>query len=432
MKKTISIIAMATLCLFLSVTAQAQVTKQTYKPVKIGDRIPDVTLTNIYNYKTTKTNLSDFKAKLIILDFWATYCTSCASDFPKTEELQKKYGVEVQFIKVTNQTRAEALPFLEKFYKDKPSIIPSITDDKVFHKLFPHHSIPHYVWLDQSGKVVAATTGNQIKEKYIDRFLNTDTIGNMRVKIDIDTKKPLFIASDLLKNNQLKYYSIFFRGRYYGMNPGFRRINNDSGVQTGVAMTNLSLSIMYSLIMSNLFEQKGQQYQESRSIILVKNPALLIDNDEVEDDDLDERYTYGCNAPDLKNVPLYQYILEDLNRYTNYLGSIEKTKVKCLLLRRKGSADKIKTKGGVSQNTLFSDTESKITNYSLKYFMISLTGLPFIKAPLFDETGYNFNVDISLSKQTSLSGLRKELKAYNLELVEGVRYLDMFVLRDKK
>lgn len=182
---------MATLCLFFSAPSQAQSVTSTFKPVKIGGRIPDVTLTNVCNYETTKTNLSDFKAKLIILDFWATSCTSCLANFSKIEELQKKYGGEVQFIKVTCQPRAEILPFLEELYKTDPSAIPVVTDDSALHQLFPHINLPHYVWLDQTGKVVATTTAEQLTVENIDRFLSNDNIGNMRMKVDTDNTKSL-------------------------------------------------------------------------------------------------------------------------------------------------------------------------------------------------------------------------------------------------
>lgn len=182
---------MATLCLFFSAPSQAQSVTPIVKPVKIGGRIPDVTLTNVYNYETTKTNLSDFKAKLIILDFWATLCTSCLANFPKTEALQKKYEGEVQFIKVTYQPKAEILLFLEKLHKTDPSAIPMVTDDSALHQLFPHINLPHYVWLDQTGKVVATTTAEQLTAENIDQFLSDDNIGNMHMKVDTDNSKSL-------------------------------------------------------------------------------------------------------------------------------------------------------------------------------------------------------------------------------------------------
>lgn len=182
---------MATLCLFFSAPSHAQSVAPTFKPVKIGGRIPDVTLTNVYNYETTKTNPSDFKAKLIILDFWATSCTSCLANSPKTEELQKKYGGEVQFIKVTYQPKAEVLPFLEELHKTHPSAIPVVTDDSALHQLFPHINLPHYVWLDQTGKVVATTTTEQVTAENVDYFLSNDNIGNMHMKVDMNNSKSL-------------------------------------------------------------------------------------------------------------------------------------------------------------------------------------------------------------------------------------------------
>lgn len=182
---------MATLCLFFSAPSQAQSVTTTFKRVKIGGRIPDVTLTNVYNYETTKINLSDFKAKLIILDFWATSCTSCLANFSETEQLQKKYGGEVQFIKVTCQPRAEVLPFLEKLHKTHPSAIPVVTNDSALHQLFPHINLPHYVWLDQTGKVIATTIIEELTVENIDQFLNHDNIGDMRMKVDMDDSKSL-------------------------------------------------------------------------------------------------------------------------------------------------------------------------------------------------------------------------------------------------
>ncbi|WP_367866688.1 TlpA family protein disulfide reductase [Pedobacter sp. WC2423] len=428
MKKTISIIAMATLCLFLSVQAQIQVTKPTYKPVKIGDRIPDVTLTNIYNYKTTKTNLSDFKAKLIILDFWATWCTSCLVNFPKIEKLQKNYGGEVQFIKVAYQPKEEVLPFLEKFYKGKPSVIPVVTNDIILDQLFPHIYLPHYVWLDQAGNVVATTTSDQITIENIDRFLSSDSIGDMRLKVDLDDAEPLFINNELLKNNELKHYSVFLKGLYDGLGSGVNEQFNKAGKLTGLNITNMALLSMYEQVASGLFKQRGKTYSKTRSLILVKDPALIAHKSGAGPNGF---YTYAGNAPELKDTLVYQHVFDELNRYSDYRGSIEKIKVKCLVLRRTSKVDKMKTKGGTPKSQRFTDPDAKLINYPLTILLLRISELPFINMPLIDETGYKEPVDIQVLKRDDLTALRQSLKAYDLELIAGIRELDMFVLRDK-
>lgn len=42
------------------------------RELTIGDTLPDVEINNIVNYKAKSVKASDFKGKLLILDFWAT------------------------------------------------------------------------------------------------------------------------------------------------------------------------------------------------------------------------------------------------------------------------------------------------------------------------------------------------------------------------
>ena len=48
---------------------------QPVKALKIGDTVPDITITSVYNYPASTIHLSDLKGKLVILDFWATWCS---------------------------------------------------------------------------------------------------------------------------------------------------------------------------------------------------------------------------------------------------------------------------------------------------------------------------------------------------------------------
>jgi len=64
------------------------------KPLKIGDKVPDIEF-KLVDSKTggiSKGKLSDYKGKLVIIDFWASWCYSCLHKFPKMDELQKKYS----------------------------------------------------------------------------------------------------------------------------------------------------------------------------------------------------------------------------------------------------------------------------------------------------------------------------------------------------
>lgn len=47
-----------------------------------------------------KVRLSDFKGKMIVVDFWATWCGPCKAEFPAYKELEEQYGEDVHFVSV--------------------------------------------------------------------------------------------------------------------------------------------------------------------------------------------------------------------------------------------------------------------------------------------------------------------------------------------
>lgn len=55
----------------------------------VGRQAPDFTLEGLSGYKV---RLSDYKGKVILLDFWATWCTPCQTEVPRFISLQNAYG----------------------------------------------------------------------------------------------------------------------------------------------------------------------------------------------------------------------------------------------------------------------------------------------------------------------------------------------------
>lgn len=68
------------------------------KLLKPGTVAPDFILPMMNNYKV---QLSEFKGKYVLLDFWATWCPDCRKDIPAVKELYDKYGSKVVFIGVS-------------------------------------------------------------------------------------------------------------------------------------------------------------------------------------------------------------------------------------------------------------------------------------------------------------------------------------------
>lgn len=64
--------------------------------LKIGDRVPEIIISKIIGDSKPDAKISDFKDKLLILDFWDTFCGSCIEALPKLDSLQQKFGNKIK------------------------------------------------------------------------------------------------------------------------------------------------------------------------------------------------------------------------------------------------------------------------------------------------------------------------------------------------
>jgi thiol-disulfide isomerase/thioredoxin len=78
--------------------------------LKVGDAMPD------FAHLELEGKLPDsLKGKVVILDFWASWCLPCAASFPAMDQLQKKYGDRLVIIAVNvDEKKANMDAFLKK------------------------------------------------------------------------------------------------------------------------------------------------------------------------------------------------------------------------------------------------------------------------------------------------------------------------------
>lgn len=100
--------------------------------------------------------LGDMKGKVVILDFWATYCLPCIKAVPHLKQLQAKYGdqgLQVIGLHVGGGEDAPKVPaFIERLQIDYPIATPE--DEFTYALLGTDNRIPQTLVFDRTGKLV--------------------------------------------------------------------------------------------------------------------------------------------------------------------------------------------------------------------------------------------------------------------------------------
>ena len=415
--------------LFLQLPAQQ-------KALKIGDTIPEeiwTTQLSMVNNANKTTTLAKDRDKLILLDFWATWCSACLLNFPGMEALQQKFGDRIRILPVTDQNRVTIEKFLATKNGQRFKHLSSVVGDQMFTDHFPHKGVPFFVWI-KDGKLINTTDAEQVTEENISKVLKGETAA-LQTVVQMDRTRPLMLAEsfDRQRNAALLNYSIFIKGAIPDIGSGGTfRYTTDKKVK-GRQFTNLPLKDIYFAIGYQLFQSMKTQetFSRKRMLIDVKNEADL-NGVLFADGTFDGKYIYSYELiiPEQRVDSLYDNMLKDLNRYGPFTVEIEKRPVKCLVLKRTSNKDKLATKGGESLST-FPRTPSILQNLPLKTMVTMLNGNSGIDLPISDETGYTGKVDIHISGVNNLDQLRKELAVYDLELVETVKDLEMMVIKDR-
>lgn len=126
--------------------------------IEIGASAPDFSLADI-NGKTV--SLSAFNGKVVILDFFASWCPPCRQEIPDFIELEKSYGDKgFAMVGVALVSAGEAREFAGKMGINYPVLV---DDGKASEIYGPIRSIPTTFIIDKSGKIVKMYIGYREK-----------------------------------------------------------------------------------------------------------------------------------------------------------------------------------------------------------------------------------------------------------------------------
>jgi tetratricopeptide (TPR) repeat protein len=122
-----------------------------------------------------KVSLSNFKGKVLLINFWSTWCVPCLKEFPfiqKIYEERKEKDFELAMISVDDELNRISL-----FLKKNPSQALMLASDEQVGKVYELHGVPLLVLIDRNGMIRYRKTGFEVKDEEklrqaIDTLLN--------------------------------------------------------------------------------------------------------------------------------------------------------------------------------------------------------------------------------------------------------------------
>ena len=144
-----------------------------YEPLTVGKPAPDFSLPNLDD-KTVK--LSDYRGKVIFLNFWATWCKPCREEMPSMEVMHKsleKDGLVVLAVSLDRvTTKKDIPPFIKSMNLTFPVLVDSWGQTDKRYKLM---GVPETYIIDQDGI---------LREKVIGPR-DWTRVGSLRVVMDL-------------------------------------------------------------------------------------------------------------------------------------------------------------------------------------------------------------------------------------------------------
>ncbi len=125
-------------------------------PISEKPDAPDLTLSDMGGRKVS---LSSLKGKVVLLNFWATWCPPCREEMPTLESLYQTLKGRSDFILLAVDS-SEKKEVVADFLKKNPYHFPVLLDvDGSVSSEYSVSAIPTTYLIDTQGKIIAGTRG---------------------------------------------------------------------------------------------------------------------------------------------------------------------------------------------------------------------------------------------------------------------------------
>ncbi|MBO9572008.1 MAG: TlpA family protein disulfide reductase [Chitinophagaceae bacterium] len=429
-----------------------------YSPLKKGSEFPDLSFVAYKGNASNTISLKDYRNKIILLDFWGVFCGTCVADLPHLLELQRQFKDEIQIIVVTKNSKNEvdALWREMKSRSANPAIaesakhLPFIVSDSILGSLFPYVGIPMHVWIGKNNEYLSSSYSYSTTKENIRALIEGKPVRFPPYTIKefnpLNFKYKAWLDKRISSSDNLISFSMLTKFDPTSQDGGLTDFLKDTSTNqiTGISDVNRDLNELYRLA---YFKR-----------INVRHDYLVLETDKdrfFPPENIgrlyewleNNKFCYVSKTPLQRADSLFEHMKNDLDNYFGLQSEFENRKLRCLILKRMGSKDLIRTKGGepksqvfhysnnkaelVMQNMTVADLTDEIAGIIGAWARLQRTSIPF-----FNETDYAGNIDIKLPwgydppPSDWIEKLRFDLQKIGLDLVEEEREFKVLVIKD--
>ena len=129
--------------------------------------LPDFNLPDIFN---NLHSISEWKGKILIINFWATWCQPCRKEIPEFIALQEQYSDKgLQFIGIAIDDQGSVEEYLVKTKINYPILIGDTTGIDLAHQLGNNiDAVPFTLIVNQQGKIIHQHPGEFSREQIME------------------------------------------------------------------------------------------------------------------------------------------------------------------------------------------------------------------------------------------------------------------------
>lgn len=402
--------------------------------LNIGDTLPSIIFKNVFNDPGKTVSLSDYRGKLIILDFWNKWCHACLTSFPEMEKLQQRFGDTIKIFLVTNDSNGD---LSRLFQKVKLPAIPILCNDTLLTNMFPHTTVPHHIWIGTQGKVQFITDGFNATENNISKVLEGENLA-LHIRKEVGD----FKADDALwkeGNGRLQKY---ITGYSFGMN----RIEENESTKWSLNKDTVNKTIGFKFLNVPLLDLYKMAFGNSiyRSIYKYNNRILfnLSDKGKQLRQPPNTENLFEWNEKNLvcfeskwletRDSVAFQYLQNDVNKFFPYSVKTANKDILCYSLKLAFNK-KIKKTDHEKPLIKFTDDAFILKNIPVSFMVESLNGISLFKdTPVIDGTNLNKNINIiMLGAFTDMVTLKQKLLENGFILEQERKILKMLIISEK-